>query len=775
MSDIKVTVMIPVYNTAKYLRQCLDSVINQTLKEIEIICVNDGSTDNSLHIIEEYAQRDSRITVINKRNEGKSIAMNKALAIAKGEYVALVDSDDWIDLNFYEKLYNTAKSQQADIARTTYKYYYSPQKIIDSELNAIIEEKAEKKQDLNCNDHSVVVYNAIYRKQMLDDNNICYFDEDIYSVEDIVFTARATICSEKTISVTGTYYYYRQIQGWSLSTINLKKVHSVLKANERVIDFLNSYEVIIPNDYSDAFIRCITRYNYIFSQALKLKEFSKDEQINYIKSFINNYKKCKYPDFIKRNIHEKFIKYIQNEDINGYINFHKKQIQKEFIQKIFSLKNEKINNIPYKSLTILGFKFSKKIKHNFRNKETDYKKYTEYVLNNQLDKSHYTPITNNIYKENDNNTTKLIAFYLPQYHSFPENDEWFGRGFSEWTNVTKAVPQYTGHYQPHLPIDVGFYNLETTDIMKRQIELAKMYGIYGFSFYYYWFSGKKLMEKPLKAFLNDKSLNMPFFMFWANEPWTKLWGTGEQNQVLFKNELKEGDAENFMTDILPYMNDSRYIKIDNKPLLVIYNPHLYKTQVISNFTEKIRIIAKENGFNDLYLMTVRKNYMDKTAMKKFLELYNLDAILEFIPGDTGSQFNISRKNIINEKFDGICYDVASYIKDKKHLYNTDCKIFKGLFPYWDNTARKCYTGANIFESTPQLYKTWLKDIINWTKEHNPPEEQFVFINAWNEWAEGAHLEPDQKYGYAYLQATKEALEETSSITNTESKNELQIN
>ena len=760
MNDVKVTIMIPVYNTAKYLRQCLDSVVNQTLKEIEIICINDGSTDNSLDILKEYARKDSRITLIDKNNEGKSVALNKALAIAKGEYLALVDSDDWIDNDFYEKLYTQAKNQNADIARTLYKYYFSPKKIIDSELNPLIEEKAAKNLDLTCNDHSVVVYNAIYKKQMLEANNICYFDEDIYSVEDIVFTARATINSKKTVPVTGTYYYYRQIQGWSLSTINMKKVLSVLKANERVIDLLNSYEVIIPNDYRDAFIRCILRYDYIFKQALKLKDFTLEEQISYINSFLNNYNKCKYKNFINRNINEKFFEYIKNNDIQGYINFHKKQKQKEFIQQIFSIKNENIKNNHYKCITLFRIKI--KFKKNTAKQFTpnDYKIYTDYVQNNQLDKSKYVKICDKAYNNNGNNTTKLITFYLPQYHSFPENDKWFGRGFSEWSNVTKAVPQYTGHYQPHLPIDVGFYNLETTDVMRRQIELAKMYGIHGFSFYYYWFSGKKLMEKPLENFLKDKSLKMPFFMFWANEPWTKLWGSGEQNQILFQNELNDGDAEKFMADILPYMQDERYIKIDNKPVLVIYNPHLYKKAIICNFVSAIRQIAKQNGFENLYLMTVRKNYMDKTQMQTYLDLYNLDAILEFIPGDTGSQFPISNPKILNEKFEGTCYDVASYIKEKEHIYETNCKLFKGLFPYWDNTARKCYTGTNIFESTTQLYKTWLKDIINWTKQHNKDTEQFVFINAWNEWAEGAHLEPDQKYGYAYLQATKEALEET---------------
>ena len=305
------------------------------------------------------------------------------------------------------------------------------------------------------------------------------------------------------------------------------------------------------------------------------------------------------------------------------------------------------------------------------------------------------------------------------------------------------MPQFIGHYQPHIPIDVGYYNLNDNFIMQRQIELAKQYGVYGFSFYYYWFSGEKLMEKPLERFLQDKSLNIPFFLFWANEDWTMLWDNGKDREVLHKQELLKNDEAKFMNDILPYMKDDRYIKIDNKPLLIIYNPHNYQFERFIEFNNKIRQIAKEHGF------------------KEFVQTYRLDSLLEFFPqGIFMHDMKQLKPTIMNKKFKGQCLDMHDFITNKKYIYNSSSNLFKCAFPHWDNTSRKCYNGADIYQNTPNDYKTWLKDIINWTKNNHKVDEQFVFINAWNEWAEGAHLEPDKKYGYAYLQATKEALEET---------------
>lgn len=387
------------------------------------------------------------------------------------------------------------------------------------------------------------------------------------------------------------------------------------------------------------------------------------------------------------------------------------------------------------------------------------REYIDYVLNHQLDKSKFTEIIqeNHNFKPND---VKLIAHYLPQFHDFKENIKWFGRGFSEWSNTSKTVPQFIGHYQPHIPIDVGYYNLENINIMKRQIELAKKYGIYGFSFYYYWFSGEKIMEKPLEKFLADKSLDIPFLLFWANEDWTMLWSNGQNRETLHKQELLDGDAEKFMQDALPYFKDKRYIKIGNKPILIIYNPGKFPYEKYKEFNLRIRKIAKENGFDDLYILTTTfraKKYKSKTYTDKFL----LDGLFEFFPQGLTSKkiINPLKVKIMNNKFNGKIFNITKWIDKKRYIYPYKANLFKGCFPSWDNTSRKCYNGANIFPNTPEHYKKWLKDIISWTIENKSKDEQFLFINAWNEWAEGAHLEPDQKYGYSYLQMTKEALEE----------------
>lgn len=430
---------------------------------------------------------------------------------------------------------------------------------------------------------------------------------------------------------------------------------------------------------------------------------------------------------------------------------------KNIFKYIFSI--TKSDNNKHNIINCLGLKLKIKRRIHTKNKLS----YINYVLNHQLDKSCFVPKTEDKHQFKDDDA-KLIAFYLPQFHDFEENIKWFGPGFSEWSNTSKAVPQYDGHYQPHIPIDVGYYNLDNTDIMKKQIELAKQYGIHGFSIYYYWYSGKKLMEKPLERFLADKTLNMPFFLFWANEDWTMRWDNGNEKEILHQQILNDGDAEKFMTDILPYMKDERYIKIDNKPLMVLYDVQKYPYEKYIEFNKEIREIAKQNGFDDLYILTTIRKYMDYQNLKEITDKYLINAMLEFFPQDFAHLPQIIEKKfekIINSQFKGVICNVPQFIDQKKYLYDTNTEVFKGCFPNWDNTARKCYNGALICQSTPYYYKKWLKDIIKWTKEHKTKTQQMVFINAWNEWAEGAHLEPDQKYGYAFLQATKEALENTN--------------
>jgi len=208
--------------------------------------------------------------------------------------------------------------------------------------------------------------------------------------------------------------------------------------------------------------------------------------------------------------------------------------------------------------------------------------------------SNYVEITSKRFKCHPN-CPKTIAFYLPQFHPFPENDEWWGKGFTEWSNVTKSMPLFVGHYQPRLPIDLGFYDLRLPDVMHRQIELAKLYGIYGFCFHYYWFSGKRLMERPLFNFIEDKTMDFPFCLCWANEPWSRRWD-GSEDDLLIGQELRPDDDGRFIKDLVLFFNDSRYIKIDGKPVLVIYRPHYWDKARVLVMTANFRNIANEYGF-----------------------------------------------------------------------------------------------------------------------------------------------------------------------------------
>lgn len=383
--------------------------------------------------------------------------------------------------------------------------------------------------------------------------------------------------------------------------------------------------------------------------------------------------------------------------------------------------------------------------------------FLKWMYEQRDDKSHFVQEAKDSIKKTDE-MPKIIAAYLPQFHDFPENIKWFGKGFSEWTNSAQTLPQFLGHRQPHTPIDVGFYNLNTSRIMYRQAELAKKYGIAGFCVYYYWFSGKKLMDLPLKHILEDKNLDFPFFLFWANDDWTMAWGNGATREVLYKGTLIPQDAEAFMEDVLPYMKDSRYIRIRNKPILLIYKIALTPKADYLLFIEKIQEIAVENGFDGLYLLSPIEDFMNHENLEAVQEEYKLDALIEFHPIAGRKGWNLKHEKFFDPACCSVCYDVDDFVKNRKYLLNTKAKVFPGLFPDWDNTSRRYNRGAWILQSSPENYKQWMTDLIHWTKEHNSPDERFIFVNAWNEWAEGAHLEPDTYYGYSYLQQTRDALE-----------------
>ncbi len=365
----------------------------------------------------------------------------------------------------------------------------------------------------------------------------------------------------------------------------------------------------------------------------------------------------------------------------------------------------------------------------------------------------YKSLINFPYERNVNDC-KLIAFYLTQFHPDKHNEMWWGKGVTEWNNVCRAVPQYVGHYQPRLPGELGFYDLRLKENILRQIELAKMYGIHGFSFYYYWFNGERLLEKPLENFLEDESLDFPFCLCWANENWTKKFN-GNNSEILLKQPQSFKSYCDVILDIARFLCDKRYITIDNKKLLIIYRPSLIpKVKQVLLFW---RNYCTENNLGDLYIIAVKEVNIEIDWLSK-----GFDAMSEFHPGSIYNNLENITKYVpmMQNNFNGVVFSYSDLVENKKYLKNNTPKLYKAVMPSWDNTARRNDSGIIFENSSPLLYKTWLKDIMEHTKNDDSLDDKIVFINAWNEWGEGAYLEPDKRYGYAYLNATKEAHEET---------------
>jgi lipopolysaccharide biosynthesis protein len=357
---------------------------------------------------------------------------------------------------------------------------------------------------------------------------------------------------------------------------------------------------------------------------------------------------------------------------------------------------------------------------------------------------------------------KPIAIYLPQFHPIPENDIWWGKGFTEWTNVTKSQPRFEGHYQPHLPADLGFYDLRLEEARLAQEQLAKAFGIHGFCYYHYWFNGKRLLQEPLDRKLKNTKEDLPFMMCWANENWTRVWNGGGSD-VLLQQNYSEEDDYNHIRFLIQYFKDDRYIKVNGKPVFVIYRPKFFPN--IENTIEIWREEVRKAGFPDLYIgfsQNFEHQYEPKTK--------GFDFAFEFQPDflDSSKKNPFRRtfmekairkiKKKIKIKVSALNYyiDYSGFV-DKQTEKDFKENVYPGIAPMWDNSARRKDNPFILHNSTPEKYKKWLSHI----KENYPWDtvpEHFLFINAWNEWAEGNHLEPCQKWGTAYLQATKDVLE-----------------
>ena len=349
----------------------------------------------------------------------------------------------------------------------------------------------------------------------------------------------------------------------------------------------------------------------------------------------------------------------------------------------------------------------------------------------------------------DQLAAKAIAFYLPQFHPIAENDEWWGKGFTEWTNVAKAVPQFVGHYQPRLPGELGFYDLRIVDVMRRQVELAKLYGVHGFCFHYYWFGGHRLLERPLQQFLDNKDIDFSFCICWANENWSRRWDGMDQDILIGQNHSPEDDIA-FITALEPLLRDPRYILVDGKPLIVLYRPSLLPDAKATQ--QRWREHCRKAGIGEIVLAMVQFDVEDPRT-------FGFDVAIEFPPHKLARGLDpINDKlQIVNSEYSGHVIEYDNVIERAREHEAPGFDMIRGVFPSWDNEARKPGKGYTFANATPARYRVWLDLAIDYARQHPVVGESLVFINAWNEWAEGAYLEPDRRYGYAYLDQTRQAL------------------
>ncbi len=364
--------------------------------------------------------------------------------------------------------------------------------------------------------------------------------------------------------------------------------------------------------------------------------------------------------------------------------------------------------------------------------------------------------------------SKVLAIYLPQFHAIPENDKWWGDGFTEWTNVRRGRCLYPGHYQPRIPYNEDYYDLSDLKVLERHVTLAKKAKITGFAFYHYYFSGKKLLERPIENYRDNSSENFPYCLIWANQSWARTWYRADVGKQVLLPQVygREVEWREHFEYLLKFFIDKRYIKIENKPVYIIYLPQ--DIEYRKSMFELWNKLAIQNGFNGIYLIAMNTGWGVDKAQNLYDSYLNFEPIraisqevsyrqqLQRYKEEHMDNVNLKRSVLRNWLFAQNAYSYSYLCKQIEAVQkvNSIKNTHLGAFSGWDNTSRKDEAGFIVTHSTPKRFGRHIEKMLYCSEKMG---NEFLFLNAWNEWSEGAYIEPDQKYGYAYLNELRRSI------------------
>jgi len=804
--DPLVSIIVRTKDRPKLLKKALQSIAAQTYRPIEVVLVNDGGCDLDVEELRGILGDVSLNYIRHEKNTGRARAGNAGIENAKGEYTGFLDDDDELLPDHVEILLSFLQQYDYKVAYTDAFFIY---KEYDVDTHEIKEVKRELAFSQDFNYDRLVFENYIPFMCLLFESKVLInsggFDSslDLYEDWDLLIRIGDKYPFQHIKKTTAHYNQWSidsQISQRNKDPNFLKQAYlKVLSGHTGKITPNRIHEYVSNSAHARYLLKELR--NEVENYKIQLNE--KDTHISNLKTVIGDKdthignletavrEKDQYIANLENALREKemyiqlihsghgwrlLTKYFKLRDRLLPIGTKRRLFTKLLFKTILNPK-EALRNLNKTNLKKFlyylkmadSLTIEKKIEQKLSYEVTDQKDFvTEMTGQNSTVKvvskdyfnflfemntkkgEDFVPLSYPNIPETD---IKLIAFYLPQFHPIQENDKWWGKGFTEWTNVTRAVPQFIGHYQPRLPGELGFYDLRIPEVQKRQIELAKQYGIYGFCFHLYWFNGRTLLESPINKFLEN--FDFPFCINWANENWTKRWD-GKDNEILIAQKHSPEDDIEFIKYISKYLTNKNYIKIKSKPLLVIYRPILFPNPKAT--AERWREWCLKNGIGEIYLAATHSyGHVDPRDI-------GYDAAIEFPPNTFPLKDSARQFNITNPNYKGVILDYKNAMEFSINSIKPPYKKFRGICPGWDNEARRPGRGTVLVNSTYENFKQWLKILCHFTHHNFDSDERIIFINAWNEWAEGTYLEPDRRYGYASLQAVADALMEYHSGT-----------